>query len=279
MSKITHNDAALSPEDFAASIEAYKASKAEHQGAPAPSGAPAPAEPTKDASAEPAPVEQPVAETPEQTAEPAAPAEEKPVEDSAQEAAKPVDAMTVIAQLEESVQGIMTTLEQLKAQMDMSKGAEPVQEDGCNNGVCNKDACNKDACGNPVVENKEEPKPMNMDSVDAIVSQKLELAKIGEKLHLDGLETMDMMEAKKKVILTVRPTMNLDGVSDAYIDAAFDISKGMVDDRKDTNDQRRQMAKGQRLDGMGDEVKGPSCSANDARQRMIERREKRGGNE
>lgn len=118
-------------------------------------------------------------------------------------------------------------------------------------------------------------KPMNMDSIDAIVSQKLELGKVGQKLHLDGLETMDIKAAKQKVIIAVKPSMRLDGKSDAYIDAAYEMCRDIANEMKTTNDQREQMANGQRLDGMGDEVKGPTCAAYEARQKLINKRENR----
>lgn len=86
---------------------------------------------------------------------------------------------------------------------------------------------------------------LNHDSLDAIVKkkvdQRMELCRLGDKLHLDGMYTLPVMQAKKKVIRTVLPGMRLDGKGDAYINAAFDIAKGKVDGRKTVNDQRRQV--------------------------------------
>lgn len=86
---------------------------------------------------------------------------------------------------------------------------------------------------------------LNHDSLDAIVKkkvgQRIELCRLGDKLHLDGMDTLPVMQAKKKVIRTVLPGMRLDGKGNAYINAAFDIAKGKVDGRKTVNDQRRQV--------------------------------------
>ena len=69
---------------------------------------------------------------------------------------------------------------------------------------------------------------LNHDSLDAIVKkkvgQRIELCRLGDKLHLDGMDTLPVMQAKKKVIRTVLPGMRLDGKGDAYINAAFDIA-------------------------------------------------------
>lgn len=85
---------------------------------------------------------------------------------------------------------------------------------------------------------------LNHDSASAIaaqVSQRVELCRLGDKLHLDGMETMPVMQAKKKVVHAVIPGMRLDGKSSAYINAAFDIAKEKVNGRKSVADQRRQI--------------------------------------
>ena len=86
---------------------------------------------------------------------------------------------------------------------------------------------------------------LNHDSLDAIVKKKVaqrtELCRLGDRLHLDGMETLPVMQAKKKVIRAVLPGMRLDGRSGAYINAAFDIAKEKVNGRKTVSDQRRQV--------------------------------------
>ena len=85
---------------------------------------------------------------------------------------------------------------------------------------------------------------LNHDSASAIaaqVSQRVELCRLGDKLHLDGMETMPVMQAKKKIVHAVIPGMRLDGKSSAYINAAFDIAKEKINGRKSVADQRRQI--------------------------------------
>lgn len=289
MSKTTHRDAMLSPEDFAASIEAYKAEKAKLTGAqtqaPTATPAEAPAEPKAPEVKEPEnqdvnpTVAEPVAEPVAPEAKPAeAPAEEKPAEGNG--APKDLDAaLELISTLTAGMQELQATIDKMQAEKDITESADcAVPEQQTDGGKpAEVPAPAPVAQAEPVAEpiTKKEEKPMNMDSIDAIVSQKLELGKIGSKLNLDGLETMEISEAKKKVIMAVKPGMRLDGKSEAYIDAAYDVARDIANEMKTTNDQRQQMANSQRLDGMEEEVKGPSCSAYEARQKLINRRENR----
>lgn len=283
MSKTTHRDAMLSPEDFAASIEAYKAEKAKLTGEQAPTPAPeeAPAVPeNQDVNPE---VKEPVVEP---VAEPEVKPDEVPVEAPATEQPKeggdtPKDleeALAIIGTLTADLQKLQGTIDKMQAEKDITDSADCMVPEQQTDGDKPEEVPAEPA---PVVQAepvaqpvaKKEEKPMTMDSIDAIVSQKLELGKIGAKLNLDGLETMEIKEAQKKVIMAVKPGMRLDGKSDAYIEAAFEMARDIANERKTTNDQRQQMANSQRLDGMGDEVKGPSCSAYEARQKLINRRE------
>ena len=117
---------------------------------------------------------------------------------------------------------------------------------------------------------------LNHDSASAIaaqVSQRVELCRLGDKLHLDGMESMPVMQAKKKVVKTVLPGMRLDGKSKAYINAAYDIAKGKVNGRKTVADQRRQVFN---ADSANSAVRNAN-KKNDpdaARARMIQRHEK-----
>ena len=90
------------------------------------------------------------------------------------------------------------------------------------------------------------------------------MVRVGDRLNMDGLETMSVKDAKKAVLGKLKPTLHLDGKSAAYINAAFDMA---VSDRKDTNYQRHQMMHG---DGMAPAKQ--TSSASEARQRMIDRR-------
>ena len=77
-------------------------------------------------------------------------------------------------------------------------------------------------------ENKDssddESKSLNADSADKIVRQRLSICRVGDKLNMDGLEDMSIKQAKKAIIAKVLPTMRMDGKSDAYIDAMYDLA-------------------------------------------------------
>lgn len=111
---------------------------------------------------------------------------------------------------------------------------------------------------------------LNADSVDAIVRARVKIGIAAEKLHLDGLESMSMKAAKKTIIRAVRPGINLDGKSDAYINAAFDYACEDVKrtTRKDTRYQKKQMFN---KDSRNIFAEAKSGSAEDARRKMIER--------
>lgn len=114
---------------------------------------------------------------------------------------------------------------------------------------------------------------LNHDSASAIaaqVSQRVELCRLGDKLHLDGMETMPVMQAKKKVVHAVIPGMRLDGKSKAYINAAFDIAKGKINGRKTVADQRRQVFNADSANAAVRNV-GKKNDPDAARNRMIQR--------
>ena len=114
---------------------------------------------------------------------------------------------------------------------------------------------------------------MNNDSADDIFRQRLSICRVGDKLRLDGLEDMSIIEGKKAIIAKVHPEMRLDGKSKEYVDAAYDLAVEEVNKRKDVSYQRQQMNN----DSAGKEVNGENVSmAYSARQRMIERE---GGNQ
>lgn len=100
-----------------------------------------------------------------------------------------------------------------------------------------------DEDGNPF--NKNKAKAFNGDSVDDIVdrkvAEKMSVLRMGDKLRMDGLDKLSVLGGKKAIIKRAIPTMNLDGQSPAYINAAYGIVCGMMKDRKSTNYQRKQM--------------------------------------
>lgn len=112
-------------------------------------------------------------------------------------------------------------------------------------------------------------KSLNADSADEIFRQRLSICRIGDKLHLDGLESKSILDGKKAIIAKVLPTMRLDGKSRAYIDACYDLAVGEVNKRKDVNFQRQQMTANppqHRNDGVSN-----MSMASVARQRMLDR--------
>lgn len=109
---------------------------------------------------------------------------------------------------------------------------------------------------------------MNQDSAAVNFQQRLSICRMGDKLHLDGLESKSIIEAKKVIIAKVLPAMRLDGKSNVYVDAAYDIAVSEVQKRKDVSFQKQQMSavSAKRIDSKDGE-----SMAFSARQRMIER--------
>ena len=87
---------------------------------------------------------------------------------------------------------------------------------------------------------------MNADSIDALVKARVSVIRVGDKLNLDGLDTMSLSQAKKAIINAVIPSLRLDGKSDVYIDALYDRAVAEVDSRteKGVEYQIRQMFNG-----------------------------------
>lgn len=134
--------------------------------------------------------------------------------------------------------------------------------DGCgeSGGLQNGSQDNRDS-------SDDKSRSMNNDSADDF-QQRLSVCRIGDKLRMDGLEDKPVMDAKKAIVAKVFPEMRLDGKSEAYVEAAYDMAVGEVNKRKDTSYQKRQMAAvpARRADGQNNE-----SMASSARQRMIER--------
>ena len=181
------------------------------------------------------------------------------------------EANGMIAQQDSDIQKLLDFIAQLQAKIDFDEASEP--ETKAENNADEEGAEEASA-----EEKKEES--VNMDSIDAIVSQKIELIRLGDKLHMDGIDTMKPMDAKKAIIKKVNPNIRLDGKDKAYIDAMYDITKESIGKRKGIDYQRQQM----RGDGMEKGVrKAPDAqSAAAKRAGMIARMDgtdkKEGGN-
>jgi hypothetical protein len=167
----------------------------------------------------------------------------------------PEAAMGVIAQQDEDIDSLLEVIEELQAKSDFGHGDESEEEENKNE--------DED-------EEKTEEEKVNTDSIDRIVRTRVSLARIGDKLRLDGIETMSIMDAKKAIIKKVRPQIRLDGKSQAYVTAAFDLAVSEVEAKKDTDFQRRQMFN-------ADSKTPEKTSAVAAREKMIARRN--GGND
>ena len=81
-----------------------------------------------------------------------------------------------------------------------------------------------------------------MDSVDQIFKDRLDICRMADKLNLDGVENLSVTEGRKCIIKAVNPKMNLDGKSETYIKAAYDIAKDTYASRRSTDDQRKKIA-------------------------------------
>lgn len=170
-------------------------------------------------------------------------------------------AMGVIAQQDEDICTLLDVIEGMKAKQDFDSaaGEGAPKADG-------EDTTAKDGDDN-CTDGDDKGSAINADAADAIFRTRIELVRLGDKLHLDGIETMGVLDAQKVIIKAVNPTMRLDGKSPAYIKAAFDLAKDTMNARKDTNYQRAQMMNGtRRADGAGSKPAGAKA----ARQRMID---------
>ena len=286
---IVHTDGCMSPEELQKAIDAYKARKAERT---ATSGE---AETAKDVEETPAPVteekpkadgeggeETPAAEEGNKDSEETVSTEEtgstpadianlvkdrRDRRDAEEDPKDAESAMGVIAQQDEDIDMLLAAIEKLIAEEAADCGAR--DGDGCEENADNKDG----ECGE---ENKDssddKAQSLNADAADSIFRQRLAICRIGDKLHMDGLENMSIKQGKKAIIAKVLPNMRMDGKSDAYIDAMFDLAVGEANKHKDVAYQKQQMT-AQAPKRRADSNESMAASA---RKRMMERE---GGNQ
>ena len=171
------------------------------------------------------------------------------------------EASGVIAQQDEDIHKLLDFIAQLQAKIDFDEAS--AEEEAKTDSEGETAEANAD-------EEEPQENPLNMDSIDVYVNQKIELIRLGDKLNLDGIETMKPMDAKKAIIKKVHPNIRLDGKDTAYINAMFDIAKESVGKRKDVDYQRQQMFRGDSAHNK------PVDGQNEARRRMIEKMD--GGN-
>lgn len=226
----------LTPEELIEALKSYKASKA--------AGEPTPA--AEDGSTE--PVKTDPAAVPEESKVP----EPESVEPEQGKENHDDD----MGKLIEAVKGLIAAIEGKANCSD----PDPVTADAADGAGCVSE--DNDDSSDDLSQS------MNNDSADDF-HERLSICRIGDKIRLDGVENMPVMEAKKAIIKKVLPEMRLDGKSDAYVDAAYDMAVGEVNKRRGVEYQRRQMAAvsapAKRTDGVG------TSMAASARQQMIER--------
>lgn len=256
----------MSPEDLTAAVEAFQQRRAERMGV----------QDTDEPEQQPVGDEETVAEkVADAVGEEAAPASEgeqdrvqmvKDRRDRRDAEGDPEEmdkAMGVIAQQDEDIDTLLGVIDVLQAAGAMDSCDETNSDDDEEN--TDDDEENTD--------DGEEDKPANADRKDSKddFREMLRVVRIGDKLRMDGLEMMSVKGAKKAILKKLKPTLRLDGKSMAYVNAAFDMAVGDMNNvRKDTNYQRKQM--------MNKDSK-PAAkavgSASEARQRMINKRMKK----
>ena len=236
---------APTPEELAAAVEAFKKRRAERSGTAADGGI--------------------TAEPPAQTAgaaegeQPDAVQQVKDRRDRRDSEGDPADmpgAMGVIAQQDEDIDTLLGVIDVLKAAGTTTDGAE---------GDCGGTQTDGDGDEGNAAQDKKD----RADSANDFC-ELLRVVRVGDRLNMDGLETMSVKDAKKAVLGKLKPTLHLDGKSAAYVNAAFDMAVSEMKERKDTNYQRSQM-----MHGDGKPPVKQTGSASEARQRMIDRRMKK----
>lgn len=165
-------------------------------------------------------------------------------------------ATKVIDEQDKDIQTLLDCLDELEAEKDMAKTDEEPTED------------------KPVQdEGEEEEIPLNKDSVDRVIRERLSVLRVADKLNMDGLEDLPVFAAKKAIIKKVSPSLRLDGKSKAYINAAYDLAVDKVKSLRSNSIalQKRQMM-GMNMDGMPARQNGLTA-AQRAREAMIAKKE------
>jgi len=164
----------------------------------------------------------------------------------------------MIAEQKADIQILLAEIDKLQASNDMGVTNE------C--GDKNADSEVEQEESELAAEKSEKEKDVNMDSVDKMFMDRLDICRMADRLNLDGIEKLSVTEGRKKIIKSINPKMNLDGKSESYINAAYDIAKDTFNNRISTNEQRQRMAENQMRKDAREE-----CSSNTARKNMISR--------
>ena len=171
---------------------------------------------------------------------------------------------TVLISLKDDLDKLLSALgEELSESIVLDEDDKETGE-GESEKVDSEDSCKSSS------EAKVEP-TINADSVDSIISEKLSICRIGDKLRMDGLEKLSIKQAKLAIIKKVFPTMRMDSKSPEYINAIYDMAVSQSNKPKGIEYQKQQMTSG-RTAARQDSSTNVSMAAS-ARDRMINRTE------
>lgn len=180
----------------------------------------------------------------------------------------PQDLESATAKLKEQEEDIQTLLDcydAMEAERDLA--ASSAEANDCK-------ALDDENGEEPAAEEAEDCGDIHKDSADEY-HEKLKVVRVGDKLNMDGIDDLSLIDMKKAIIKKVRPAINLDGKRDAYVNTAYDLIVSEVEGlKKDVEYQRRQMM-GMALNLDGIEPQGMTA-AQAAREAMLKRIE--GGN-
>lgn len=171
----------------------------------------------------------------------------------------------IIAEQKADLDTLLSEIDKLQATNDMNGDEDEEAENGADTAPSEDENTDSDDTGEDN-ESDPEKKGVNMDSVEKIIAARLDVCRMADKLNLDGVEGLSVKAGRKRIIKAVNPKINLDGKSDSYINAAYDIAKQSYCERKSTNEQRQQMV----TDKARRDAKEESNS-NSARKNMISR--------
>lgn len=260
MSRISSRADGFTPEEIQAAIEAYKARKAARTAPPTRDGEGTPPEETPPAQ------EGQDKQDAEETVQ--AVKERRDRRDAMEDPSEPENAMGVIAQQDEDIDSLLQVIAGLMARGDKD---DPPETQGDSE---EKQTIQKDSEADPPAAAQgdgdgDKSGSMKMDSADYVVRQRLEVARLGDKLGLSGLETLSLPNARKRIIKAACPGLRLDGRDAAYLEAAFDLARSEIAKQKPrgADHQRKQM-----FDPVQIRLDGRTKSASHvARERMISR--------
>lgn len=209
--------------------------------------------------------------------------ERKDRRDSDEEA---LDADEVIAEQEADIEALLSVIDELQAASDMTADEDDTATDEDDVATDEDDTAQDEDdtatdeddtnCDEEDINSDEEDKPVNMDSVDRLVKKNmrdyLDMCRVADRLNLDGIENMSLSAGRKRIIKAVKPRLNLDGKSDSYIKAAYDIAKQEVKVKKADAQRSAMINKGTNFDSTTDGKSG----AHIAREKMISKLQKGG---